>query len=120
SGLALSAVRFHTVTSWPNSIRRAVTRTLKRVYWPASQLVGVRPLFDPKQGAESEGQAAFEIVRADVDGKLVAGTHLKVRLQRELRDFYWLYEHGDGWKSDSHQQLQLIEEKNIDIAPGGR
>ena len=99
---------------------RAVTRTLKRVYWPAPQLVGVRPLFDPKQGAESEGQAAFEIVRADVDGKLVAGSHLKVRLQRELRDFYWLYEHGDGWKSDSHQQLQLIEEKDIDVAAGGR
>ncbi|HEX7128856.1 MAG TPA: alpha-2-macroglobulin, partial [Rhodanobacteraceae bacterium] len=99
---------------------RAVTRVLKRVYWPAPRLVGVRPLFDPKQGAESEGQAAFEIVRADVDGKLVAGSHLKVRLQRELRDFYWLYEHGDGWKSDSHQQLQLIEEKDVDVAVGGR
>ncbi|MBS0432968.1 MAG: alpha-2-macroglobulin family protein, partial [Proteobacteria bacterium] len=100
---------------------RAVTRTMKRVYWPAPQLVGVRPEFDPKQGAESEGQAGFEIVRADVDGRLVAGSHLKVRLQRELRDFYWLYEHGDGgWKSDAHQQLQLIEEKDIDVAAGGR
>src|SRR5690242_15897775 len=99
---------------------RAVTRVLKRVYWPAPQLVGVRPEFDPKQGAESEGQAAFEIVRADADGKLVAGSHLKVRLQRELRDFYWLYEHGDGWKSDAHQQLQLIEEKDVDVAAGGR
>ncbi len=33
---------------------RAVTRLLKRTYWPADALVGVRPLFDPKQGAESE------------------------------------------------------------------
>ncbi|MGN6282865.1 MG2 domain-containing protein [Frateuria sp.] len=99
---------------------RAVTRLLKRVYWPAPQLVGVRPLFDPKQGAQSEGQAGFEILRADVDGKLVAGHHLKVRLQRELRDFYWLYEHGDGWKSDAHQQLQLVEEKDVDLAAGQR
>ena len=99
---------------------RAVTRLLKRVYWPAPQLVGVRPLFDPAQGAQSEGQAGFEILRAGLDGKLVAGTHLKVRLQRELRDFYWLYEHGDGWSSDAHQQLQLIEEKDIDLAAGQR
>ena len=99
---------------------RAVTRLLQRVYWPAPQLVGVRPLFDPKQGAESEGTARFEILRADVDGKLVAGHHLKVRLQRELRDFYWLYEHGDGWKSDANQHLQLIEEKDVDVDAGQR
>ncbi|OOG61951.1 hypothetical protein B0E46_14215 [Rhodanobacter sp. B04] len=99
---------------------RAVTRLLKRVYWPAPQLVGVRPLFDPKQGAESEGRAGFEILRADVDGKLVAGAHLKVRLQRELRDFYWLYEHGDDWKSNADVRLQLIEEKDVDVAAGQR
>ncbi|MCX7513251.1 alpha-2-macroglobulin family protein [Frateuria hangzhouensis] len=99
---------------------RAVTRLLERVYWPAPQLVGVRPLFDPGQGAQSEGQAAFEILRADADGKLVAAKHLKVRLQRELRDFYWLYERSGGWSSDAHQRLQLIEEKDIDLAAGQR
>jgi uncharacterized protein YfaS (alpha-2-macroglobulin family) len=78
----------------------------------------VRPEFDPKQGAESEGNAGFEIVRANVDGKLVAGSHLKVRLQRELRDFYWLYERNGGWKSDANQHLQLIEEKDVDVAAG--
>lgn len=97
---------------------RAVTRLLKRTYWPADTLAGVRPLFDPKQGAESESPVGFEIVRADADGKLVAGTHLKVRLQRELRDFYWLYERDGGWKSDANQRLQLIEEKDIDVAAG--
>ena len=97
---------------------RAVTRLLKRVYWPAPQLVGVRPLFDPQQGAESEGNARFEIVRADADGHKLAASHLKVRLQRELRDFYWLYEREGGWKSDANQRLQLIEEKDIDIAAG--
>ncbi len=97
---------------------RAVTRLLKRTYWPADALVGVRPLFDPKQGAESESPVGFEIVRANADGKLVAGSHLKVRLQRELRDFYWLYEASGGWKSDANQRLQLIEEKDVDVAAG--
>ncbi|HZX69465.1 MAG TPA: alpha-2-macroglobulin [Rhodanobacter sp.] len=97
---------------------RAVTRLLKRTYWPADALVGVRPLFDPKQGAESEAPAGFEIVRANADGQLVAGSHLKVRLQRELRDFYWLYEQNGGWKSDANQRLQLIDEKDVDVAAG--
>ncbi|HEY1589371.1 MAG TPA: alpha-2-macroglobulin [Rhodanobacter sp.] len=97
---------------------RAVTRLLQRTYWPADTLAGVRPLFDPKQGAESESPVGFEIVRANADGKLVAGSHLKVRLQRELRDFYWLYERDGGWKSDANQHLQLIEEKDVDVAAG--
>ena len=97
---------------------RAVTRLLKRTYWPADALVGVRPLFDPKQGAESESPVGFEIVRANTDGRLVAGFHLKVRLQRELRDFYWLYEQNGGWQSDANQRLQLIDEKDVDVAAG--
>lgn len=99
---------------------RAVTRLLNRVYWPATELVGVRPLFDPSQGAESEGRASFEILRANADGKLVAGAHLKVRLQREIREFYWLYEHGDDWKSNNNVQLDLVDEKDVDVAAGQR
>ncbi|WP_350016425.1 alpha-2-macroglobulin [Rhodanobacter sp. IGA1.0] len=97
---------------------RAVTRLLKRSYWPADALVGVRPLFDPKQGAESEAPAGFEIVRANAKGELIAGSHLKVRLQRELRDFYWLYEQNGGWQSSANQRLQLVDEKDVDVAAG--
>lgn len=99
---------------------RAVTRLLQRTYWPAPALVGVRPLFDPAQGAESEGTAGFEILRADAEGKLVAGSHLKVRLQREIRDFYWLYEHGDAWKSNDNVQLEQVDEKDVEVAAGQR
>jgi len=99
---------------------RAVTRVMNKVYWPAKALVGVRPLFDPKQGAQSEGNASFEILRANADGKLVAGQHLKVRLQREIRSFYWLYEHGDDWKSNANVDLELIEERDVDVAAGQR
>ena len=99
---------------------RAVTRVMNRVYWPSTQLVGVRPMFEPSQGAPSEGRAGFEILRADASGKLVAGAHLKVRLQREIRDFYWLYEHGDAWKSNANVQLQQVGEKDVDLAAGQR
>lgn len=99
---------------------RAVTRILKRTYWPAQALVGVRPLFDPKQGAESEGNASFEILRANPDGKLVAGSHLKVRLQREIHDFYWLRDRGDDWTSSANVSMELIDERDIDVAAGQR
>ncbi len=97
---------------------RAVTRLLSRTYWPAAELVGVRPLFDPKQGAASENLAGFEIMRANAAGQLLAGAHLQVRLQRELRDFYWMSAHDDGWESSASQRLQLIEEKLVDVAAG--
>ena len=97
---------------------RAVTRLLKRTYWPAAELVGVRPLFDPRQGAASEDSAGFEILRANAAGQLLAGAHLQVRLQRELRDFYWLYAHDEGWQSNANQRLQLIGEKLVDVAAG--
>ncbi|MBU6247335.1 MAG: alpha-2-macroglobulin family protein [Xanthomonadaceae bacterium] len=98
---------------------RAVTRLLKRTYWPADRLVGVRPEFDPKQGAESEAPAGFEIVRVNAEGQRVAGRHLKVRLQRELRDFYWLYERNGGWKADANASLQLVDEKDVDVGASG-
>ncbi|WP_234887277.1 hypothetical protein, partial [Mycobacterium tuberculosis] len=44
---------------------RTVTRTLKRVMWPANALVGVRPLFNPDDGADSNGNARFELMRVD-------------------------------------------------------
>lgn len=98
---------------------RTVNRSLQRGYWPATELVGVRPLFDPRQGADSEGRAAFEIVRATADGALVAASGLKVRLQREIRDFYWLYD-NDDWQSRANAQLSLVEERDIQIAAGAR
>ncbi len=105
-------------TSVYESGGRAVTRQLARTYWPAAELVGVRPLFDPRQGAASEGTAGFEIVRANAAGELLAGVHLKVRLKRELRDFYWMYERDNSWRSNANQRLQLIDEKVLDVPAG--
>lgn len=97
---------------------RAVTRTLKRVLWPADVLVGVRPLFDPKDGADSESRAGFEIVRADAAGTLLAGKGLKVRLIRERRDYHWLYDRDGGWHVDYAARFENVEERSLDVAAG--
>ncbi len=51
---------------------RPVNRSLKRVYWPAPVLVGVRPLFDPKESAPYEATVGFELLRSDAAGRLQA------------------------------------------------
>ena len=52
---------------------RTVTRTLKRTVWPADALVGVRPLFDLKDGSDARARAGFEVMRSNANGDLLAG-----------------------------------------------
>ncbi len=77
---------------------RATTRGFKRVIWPAEQVLGVRPLF-ADDDAGSNSLAAFEIQRADLDGKSLTGS-VSVKLIRERRDYRWSYNSGSGWVAD--------------------
>src|SRR3546814_3937672 len=62
---------------------RSVNRSVKRVMWPADALVGVRPLFDDADGADSNASARFELTRVGSDGKPRPGKGLEVTLVRE-------------------------------------
>jgi hypothetical protein len=78
---------------------RAVSRTIKRVIWPASQLVGVRPLFELTDGASANAPVSFEIARTDAAGALAAGD-VDVVLMRDDRDYVWTHDPELGWKVD--------------------
>jgi uncharacterized protein YfaS (alpha-2-macroglobulin family) len=95
---------------------RSVNRVLKRVVWPATALVGVRPLFDDKDGADSDSNARFELVRVDASGKAQPGKGLKVTLVREHRDYHWNYDEDDGWDYDFTRRFENVETKTIDSA----
>jgi uncharacterized protein YfaS (alpha-2-macroglobulin family) len=94
---------------------RTVNRTLKRVLWPANALVGVRPLFDDKDGADANGNARFELVRVDATGKPQPAKGLKVTLVRERRDYHWNYDEDGGWDYDFTQRFENLEVKTVDI-----
>jgi uncharacterized protein YfaS (alpha-2-macroglobulin family) len=97
---------------------RTVTRVLKRTLWPASALVGVRPLFDTKDGASPNANAAFEVLRVDADGKHLVGKGLKVTLVRERRDYRWTW--GDhGWDYDFTPRFENITSKTLDLPATG-
>lgn len=97
---------------------RPVSRSLKRSIWPAEQLIGVRPLFDIKEGAPANGVAGFELLRSDAKGTLSAAADLKVSLVRELRDYHWRQDDG-GWGYDYSTRYETIETRSVSSRADG-
>ncbi len=92
---------------------RTVTRTLKRVMWPAPALVALRPLFNDSDGADANANARFELMRVDADGKPQPAKGLKVTLVRELRDYHWTYT-DNRWDYDFTRRFENKETRTVD------
>ncbi|PPU82235.1 hypothetical protein XsacCFBP4641_10980 [Xanthomonas sacchari] len=92
---------------------RTVTRTLKRVLWPAPALVGVHPLFDDKDGADANANARFELMRVDAQGKPQPAKGLKVTLVRELRDYHWAFT-DNRWDYDFTRRFENKQTLTVD------
>nr|WP_245625441.1 alpha-2-macroglobulin [Stenotrophomonas daejeonensis] len=92
---------------------RTVTRTLKRVLWPAPALVAVRPLFSDADGADANANARFELLRVDADGKPQPAKGLKVTLVRELRDYHWSF-NDNRWDYDFTRRFENKETRTLD------
>jgi len=98
---------------------RPVVRSVERVWWPAPVLVGLRPLFVGAYAREASA-ADFEVVRADADGNLKAGTALPVRLFRENRNHYWRFDDQRGWNSGFTETDELVATTQVTVRAGGR
>ncbi|MBB1061837.1 alpha-2-macroglobulin family protein [Marilutibacter spongiae] len=94
---------------------RSVNRTLKRVLWPADALVGIRPLFDDKDGTDANAPAGFELRRVDAGGAPRPGKALRVTLVREHRDYHWNYDEDGGWDHDFTRRYEDIETRTVDV-----
>lgn len=97
---------------------RTVTRSLKRTLWPADALVGVRPLFDLKDGSDARARAGFELVRSNAKGERLAGQKLKLTLVREQRDYRWTFDSASGWHFDYTDRYENTESRELDLAAG--
>ncbi|MBU8974718.1 alpha-2-macroglobulin family protein [Lysobacter sp. MMG2] len=92
---------------------RSVNRSLKRVLWPADALVGVRPLFDDKEGADANATVGFEITRVGTDAKPRPGQELRVTLVREHRDYHWNHSDDGGWDYDFTRRYEDVQTRNV-------
>ncbi|HSD17160.1 MAG TPA: alpha-2-macroglobulin [Thermomonas sp.] len=89
---------------------RSVNRSVERVLWPADALVGVRPLFDDKDGADANANARFELMRFGPDGTPRPLKGLKVTLVREHRDYHWSHDDDTGW---DYEFTRRFENKQV-------
>ncbi len=115
---AKTPVRVTVAGSVHESGGRPVNRSLQRVLWPAPALVGLRPLFDPEDGADANADARFELVRVDAAGKAQPAKGLKVSLVRELRDYHWRFDDTRGWDYDFTRRFQTVETRTLDAGSG--
>jgi len=97
---------------------RTVSRTLKRTIWPAETLVGVRPLFDIKDGASANARAGFELIRTNAAGDLLAGPGLKLKLVRERRDYHWVWDRESGWRFNYTERFEDTETRELNAEAG--
>jgi alpha-2-macroglobulin len=74
----------------------------------------VRPMFDDKEGADSESNASFQLMRVDSDGKPRPAKGLKVTLVREHRDYHWNYDDDEGWDYDFTSRFDNVETRTVD------
>ena len=94
---------------------RPVVRSIERVWWPASALVGLRPLFD-RDVAQEGGLAEFELTRVTADGKFAPAKELQVKLVREDRRWYWRYDDNRGWTSGYNVEEEIAEARTLGLA----
>lgn len=94
---------------------RSVNRSLKRVLWPADALVGIRPMFDDKDGADANGNPGFEVVRVDSAGRPRPANDLKMTLVREHRDYHWNYADDTGWGYDYTSRFENVETRTLAV-----
>ncbi|MEO7252319.1 MAG: alpha-2-macroglobulin, partial [Arenimonas sp.] len=97
---------------------RPVNRSLKRVYWPAPILVGIRPLFDAKESAPFNTTVGFELIRSSIDGRQQAGNNLTASLVREERDYHWTYA-DNRWGYDYSSRFRTVESKQVSVRAEG-
>jgi hypothetical protein len=94
---------------------RSVDRSLKRVLWPAQTLVGVRPMFDDKEGADADSNPGFELARYSADGHLHPLRGARVTLVREQRDYHWAWGDDGGWDYDYTSRWKAVETRTVDL-----
>ncbi len=93
---------------------RVVTRNLSESFWPAQQLVGIRPLF-ANGTVDADTDAKFELVKVDHDGKKLGSTSLSATLVREEYEYFWEYSESEGWRREETKSEYPLTQQKFEI-----
>jgi len=92
-----SPLRVKLTSSLYESGGRPVTRAYSTLIWPHTAMVGIRPHFDQEQNPKANSRVSFDIIKATLDGTLHAENELSVKLIKEDREYFWVYDDNEGW-----------------------
>ncbi len=109
-----SAMTVRVTTSIFESGGRPVTRSIKRVVWPAKTLIGVRPLFTGKNASDNSN-VEFEVIKVNPEGRRLAASNLEVKLIREDRNYHWEHTDQRGWHYEFTQDEYPVVVQNLNI-----
>ncbi len=91
---------------------RSVRRQVDLPFWPAPNLVGIKPLF-ANDTAATDSQAEFELARVTREGQAaVPKQALAVTLVREEKEYFWEYNEAEGWqRKELANEFPLAQQK---------
>ncbi|VAW87369.1 Alpha-2-macroglobulin [hydrothermal vent metagenome] len=110
-----SPLDIHVVGSLYESGGRPVVRDINYTTWPGDgALIGIRPLFD-KEELDGDTMAGFEIIKSDQNGHLHRAEGLEVKLVRERRNYFWVFDDDRGWHREHTENFYTAFSSNLDI-----
>ncbi len=115
---AQSPLRVQVIASLYESGGRPVTRAHSHLVWPGDSLMGIRPEFKDDEFAKANSRVAFDLVRANRDGDMLAAKNVEVTLIREDRQYFWEFSTGRGWHYEFSEKEYPVLSETVNIDPG--
>jgi uncharacterized protein YfaS (alpha-2-macroglobulin family) len=110
-----SPMRVRLSASLLESGGRPVVRSLEQIWWPATNLLAIRPQFEHDVAPQGK-PASFELIRVNREGTFQPLPKVDWRLYKEQRDYYWRYDDQRGWNSGFTESETLIEQRMVTLA----
>lgn len=94
---------------------RAVERSLTLPITPASDMIGVKPLFSGKSLGDGE-TAGFDVIVVSPDGKQQARSGLRYELLKVESQYQW-YRQDGRWEFEPIKRTRRVADGRIDVVP---
>ena len=94
---------------------RPVVRSIERILWPHERMIAVRPMWSGtfvREGSPAE----IEVIRSNREGKFMPLAKATLRVFREDRDYYWVFDDDRGWHSGYSEGNELVESREFDLS----
>ncbi len=116
-----SPLKVKLISSLYESGGRPVTRLHSALVWPQESMLGIRNNFktaDGQDGPKANSRVKFDIVKANLAGELQAASNLEVKLIREDRQYFWVFNNGEGWHYNWTDKEYTEISQALDIKDG--